>query len=88
MSGPEHYREAERLLERHTKALDQVKQMVTASSSSPEVAAAAVAVANSLVTCAQVHATLALAAATAYDAARDYTGDEDGSLSRGWAGVA
>jgi hypothetical protein len=37
---------------------------------------------------AQVHASLALAAATAYPAVKDYTGDEDGSVSRGWAGVA
>lgn len=37
---------------------------------------------------AQVHATLALAAATAYPAVKDYSGDEDGSVSRGWNSVA
>lgn len=37
---------------------------------------------------AQVHATLALTAATAASQATAYDGDEDGSRSRGWAGVA
>ena len=37
---------------------------------------------------AQVHATLALAAATAADQATAYDGDEQHDRSRGWAGVA
>lgn len=37
---------------------------------------------------AQVHATLALAAATAANQATAYDGDEHHSRSRGWAGVA
>ncbi len=65
MRGPEHYREAERLLEEMDYADD-----------------------RATLAAAQVHATLALAAATAYPAVKDYTGDENGSVSRGWAGVA
>jgi hypothetical protein len=41
------------------------------------------------VAAAQVHATLALAAATAYPAVRDYWGiDEAAADGREWAGVA
>ena len=69
MTGPEHYREAERLTALATEGLP-----------APQHAA--------VVAEAQVHATLALAAATAYPAVHAYTGDEDGSVSRGWAGVA
>lgn len=36
---------------------------------------------------AQVHATLALTAATAATQASEYDGDEDHGRSRGWAGV-
>lgn len=41
-----------------------------------------------LILAAQVHATLALAAATAAPQATAYDGDEQHSRSRGWAGVA
>ena len=34
---------------------------------------------------AQVHATLALAAATAYPAIRDFRGDENNSTTRAWS---
>lgn len=59
MSGPEHYKEAERLL---TLGMPEAERR------------------------AQVHATLALAAATAYPALLDYDGGEGGA-SREWAGV-
>lgn len=74
MSGPEHYREAERILDEDL--VDAAEQQIK-----PEGAAVIVAQA-------QVHATLALAAATAADQATAYDGDEDHSRSRGWAGVA
>lgn len=61
MTGPEHYKEAERLL----------------STGSPDAEPRA-----------QVHATLALAAATAATQATAYDGDEDHARTRGWAGVA
>ena len=61
MTGPEHYREAERLL----------------ALGSPEAEPRA-----------HVHATLALAAATAAQQATAYDGDETSQRSRGWAGVA
>ena len=74
MTGPQHYREAERLLAEVGKASDAwgdaaeyVRQQLAA---------------------AQVHATLALAAATAYPAVRDYWGEPDPNTSREWAGVA
>jgi hypothetical protein len=69
VSGPEHYREAERLLN------------ITAATGLPSVRMEQVALA-------QVHATLALAAATAAEQATAYDGDEDSSRTRGWAGVA
>lgn len=68
MTGPEHYKEAERLLE-YVKGV--------APAGRPDVLAMA-----------QIHATLALAAATAADQATAYDGDELGQRSRGWAGVA
>lgn len=70
MNGPEHYREAERILDHAEES---------AMEQSPEWYA------NS-VRAAQVHATLALAAATAYPAARDYYGDESNAM-HDWAGV-
>lgn len=70
MSGPEHYREAERLL----------SIPGLGSGDDPRDAI--------IVAEAQVHATLALAAATAAGQATAYDGDEAHSRSRGWAGVA
>lgn len=72
MNGPEHYAEAEHLLN-HAEE--------NALEHSPEWYANAVAAA-------QVHATLALAAATAAGQATAYDGDERHERSRGWAGVA
>jgi len=69
MSGPEHYREAERLAElaaEYPEAFD-----------APILAAAA-----------QVHATLAVAAASVLPAVREYWGDDDASRdTRAWAQV-
>lgn len=72
MTGPEHYREAEQILDRAEDS---------AMGESDAWYANAMAAA-------QVHATLALAAATAAPQASRYDGDEDHSRSRGWAGVA
>jgi hypothetical protein len=75
MSGPGHYRESERLLADVDKTRDQHGD-------------AAVEYCRRQLAAAQVHATLALAAATAYPAVRDYWGDEDLDTPREWAGVA
>jgi hypothetical protein len=74
VNGPEHYREAERLLEQ--AEVDSRDPMRTYAEDANLIAAA------------QAHATLALAAATAAAQATAYDGDEDSSRSRGWAGVA
>jgi len=71
-SGPKHYREAEQLID---------------LAGEYEVDGDPTARATSCYRAAQVHATLALAAATAYPAVRDYWGDEDDTC-REWAGVA
>ena len=71
MTGPQHYRESERLLSEVDTARDQYGD--AAKYCRQQLAAA------------QVHATLALAAATAYPAVRDYWGDEDTATPRGWA---
>ncbi|MBA2696959.1 MAG: hypothetical protein H0U62_14235 [Actinobacteria bacterium] len=73
MSGTQHYREAERLLVEVDKTPDQWGE--------------AAEYCRQQLTAAQVHATLALAAATAYPAVRDYWGNET-DTSREWAGVA
>jgi hypothetical protein len=72
MTGPEHYKEAERLLPLAHDLADQGHQVR----------------ADFIVARAQVHATLALAAATAAAQATAYDGDEHSSRARGWAGVA
>ena len=72
MTGPEHYREAERLL----NLAQEQKENWSAEQQ------------TYIATRAGAHATLALAAATAVPAANAYDGDEDGSRSRGWSGVA
>lgn len=75
MTGPEHYVEAE-------SCLDAAKALATAH----DATGASLTVADRLIATAQAHATLALAAATAYPAVVDYYGDEDRS-SRGWVEV-
>lgn len=81
VNGPDHYREAERLL----ASISVAQERARAADTSGETL---VAVMAQLAAEAQAHATLALAAATAYPALVTYTGDEDGSVSRSWAGVA
>lgn len=71
MTGPEHYREAERML-----AVAAEDSRTWSNTYQGSIAAA------------QVHATLALAAAAAADQASAYDGDELGQRSRAWAGVA
>ena len=75
MSGPGHYRESERLL-------------ASTQDSDGEVASddVTLAISNTLAA-AQVHATLALAAATAYPAVREYWGSDTGT-AREWSEVA
>jgi predicted HicB family RNase H-like nuclease len=66
-SGPEHYREAERLLEQaEVDARDPMRKYAED---------------GNVIAAAQVHATLALAAATARPAVKEWIGDElhDGS---------
>ena len=70
MTGPEHYREAERLLQ--PIAVD-----------GPPGAWVVEPSGTAAIAMAQVHATLALAAATAYPAVKDYFGDE-ATDSREW----
>lgn len=83
MTGPEHYREAERLLAEGAGVVAEIRAAKGDETRRDALGKQAMGIWAQ----AQVHATLALAAATAYQAARDYSGDEDGSLSRGWAGV-
>jgi hypothetical protein len=72
VSGPEHYREAERLLaEARVPARDRAK---------PGWLTAAERYAM-----AQVHATLALAAATAEPIVTGFAGDEDTAIAAAWA---
>lgn len=80
MNGPEHYVEAERLMSQAHDMEDQADSDLDPIGVQRRV--------DFIMDRAQVHATLALTAATAYAAVKDYTGDEDGSVSSGWAGVA
>lgn len=72
MAGPEHYKEA-------------AQTLADATNADSDADPADIAL---MLRFAQVHATLALAAATAAAQATAYDGDEHGSRSRGWAGVA
>lgn len=68
MTGPEHYREAERLLEAHTSSLRRwgtTEHFANGNAPDPQSLVDASAMAGSLLAAAQVHATLALTAATA-----------------------
>lgn len=67
MTGPEHYREAERLIER-------------AHGIEPELP-----VSGTTIALAQVHATLALAAATAEPVVQAPAGPGDRSIQRAWS---
>lgn len=91
MTGPEHYTEAERLLTAAAEGARATGRTMADTGKSladrrADTATGAQAV-GLLVSQAQAHATLALAAATAYPAIKDYTGDELGAESRGWAAV-
>ena len=79
MTGPEHYRKAEVLLanQRHRIGDDDRNALLHPPEQRAEMLAWA-----------QVHATLALAAATAAEQATAYDGDEQHQRSRGWSGVA
>lgn len=81
MTGPEHYREAERLLGTIPTAQEHAKHTNASAEN-------LIAVMAQIAAEAQVHATLALAAATAAGQATAYDGDETNARSRGWAGVA
>lgn len=70
MTGPEHYREAERLLSQAMTSPDLPGQVEEWA-----------AYRDSDLAAAQVHATLAQTAATAYPAAMDYCGEGN---QRGW----
>lgn len=70
MTGPEHYKRAESLLNAINDGGRQNKDLLMVWAAE-----------------AQVHATLALAAATAAHQANIYDGDESHSRTRGWAGV-
>ena len=74
LNGPDNYREAQRLLGEVETTPDQYGE--------------AAEYARQQLAAAQVHATLALAAATAYRAVCDYCSDEDLDTSRDWAAVA
>ena len=74
MNGPDNYVEAERLLADVERTPDQYGE--AAEYCRQQLAAA------------QVHATLALAAATAYPAIRDHWAAADTGTPRDWAGVA
>lgn len=78
MTGPEHYREAERLIGNVNAVLGNRPTFTDPERNGVQVALAT----------AQVHATLALAAATAAAQATAYDGDETHQRSRGWSGVA
>lgn len=75
MNGAAHYREAERLLSQAASVPELPGQIEDW-----------LAYRESDLAAAQVHATLALAAATAYPAIRDYCGD-DTTEPRDWAGA-
>ena len=81
MNGAQHYREAERLA-------DAARADVRDADLTSPAGDASLIRAHVALEAAQVHATLALAAATAVPAANAYDGDEDHSRTRGWAGVA
>lgn len=88
MNGPEHYREAERLLADVDRLHGAGNIERLARTGNVDATAAALDAMGNLIAAAQVHATLALAAATAATQATAYDGDEQHHRSRGWAGVA
>jgi hypothetical protein len=73
MTGPEHYREAERLL---AEAENLSRGAARPNAAGSDIRKGWAQHGERLRLEAQVHATLALAAATAYPAVKDYTGGE------------
>jgi hypothetical protein len=87
-SGPEHYREAEQLLAAFATTMSAVNaRLVEKRTGANAGERQAIGLAKLLLDQAQVHATLAQAAATAYPAILAYTGDELGAESRAWTNV-
>lgn len=80
MNGPEHYAEAERLL---GTAQDEVEDYARASTAQAE--ALHWQQSQWAQERAQVHATLALAAATAEPIAQAYAGPDDTTVPRAWS---
>ena len=76
MTGPEHYREAERLIE--------LAESVDWQDGDPARPSRA-EYAQTVLASAQAHATLALAAATAEPIAQAYSGREDVSIPQAWS---
>lgn len=87
MNGPEHYREAERLLQRGLEMSQ--SDMASSDATGLDIAPERIAEADLAIRGAQVHATLAVAAATAMQAAVD--GSEPGMADwefRAWYAAA
>lgn len=81
MNGPQHYAEAERLLEAAAETYAGVGQEAVRNKRLRSGDEMIVALGDGMVTAAQVHATLALAAATAEPIAREFEGAEsDGAI--------
>lgn len=76
MTGPEHYREAESLLQKSVDFGEQFPPNKVPIGALGDVLAAA-----------QVHATLALAAATAESIAQAYDSDYDTRIPAAWSGA-
>jgi len=87
VNGPAHYREAERLLDAFKEAHLAAEAMPDATVEQFEKRAMAISTARVLLDKAQVHATLAHAAAVADTAVQQYLGDES-RTPREWTEVA
>ena len=87
MTGPEHYREAERLCDAYKQATADVDAMPAETVQQFENKAFSASQARALLEKAQVHATLALAAATAEPIAQSYAGSDDTTIAYAWSGA-
>lgn len=88
MTGPEHYAEAERLLTVAGDGYRKAERLLEGSFSREEALAAASLAAAPIVAAAQVHATLALAAATATTLPeRSETGQDNRHVLAAWHGA-
>lgn len=84
MTGPEHYAEAERLAVVYKDAITKAEAMPDDTPREANARSDAILGAHMLLSKAHVHATLALAAATAEPSVQRYYGDEAGT-DRAWA---